>query len=68
MDVSPHLRIGTPLVGITPRAMRQARENLEGLYEFAVEQVEAVRAAGRWPIVGRGDFSPEGYGEQPISC
>ncbi len=38
MDVSPHLKIRTPLVEITPRAMREARENLEALYEFATHQ------------------------------
>ena len=38
MDVSPHLKIRTPLAEITPRAMRQARDNLEALYEFAAQQ------------------------------
>ena len=38
MDVSPHLKIRTPLAEITPRAMRQARDNLEALYEFAAHQ------------------------------
>ena len=38
MDVSPHLKIKTPLAEITPRAMRQARDNLEALYEFAAHQ------------------------------
>lgn len=38
MYVSPHLKIGTPLVEITARAMREARENLEALYEFAAHQ------------------------------
>ena len=38
MEVSPHLKIRTRLAEITPRAMRQARDNLEPLYEFAVEQ------------------------------
>ena len=37
MDVSPHLKIRTPLAEITPRAMRQARDNLEALYEFAAD-------------------------------
>lgn len=35
MYVSPHLKIGTPLVEITARAMREARESLVALYEFA---------------------------------
>ena len=38
MDVSPNLKIRTPLAEITPRAMRQARDNLEALYEFAVDR------------------------------
>ena len=38
MDVSPHLKIRTPLAEITPRAMRHARDNLEALYEFAAHQ------------------------------
>ena len=38
MDVSPHLKIRTRLAEITPRAMRQARDNLEALYEFAAHQ------------------------------
>ena len=38
MDVSPHLKIRTQLPEITPRAMRQARDNLEALYDFAAEQ------------------------------
>ena len=38
MYVSPHLKIGTPLVEITARAMRGARENLEALWEFAARQ------------------------------
>ena len=29
MYVSPHLKIGTAVVEITPRAMRRARDNLE---------------------------------------
>ena len=38
MYVSPHLKIGTPLAEITARAMREARENLEALWEFAAHQ------------------------------
>ena len=38
MDLSPHLKIGTPLAEITPRAMRQARDNLEALYKFVCHQ------------------------------
>lgn len=38
MYVSPHLKIGTPLAEITARALRQARENLEALWEFAAHQ------------------------------
>ena len=38
MDVSPHLKIKTPLAEITPRAMQQTRDNLEALYEFAAHQ------------------------------
>ena len=38
MAVSPHLKIRTPLGEITPRAMRQAKDNLEALYEFAADQ------------------------------
>ena len=38
MEVSPHLKIRTPLVEITRRAMRQARGNLEALYEFVAHQ------------------------------
>ena len=38
MDVSPHLKIRTPLAEITVRAMRQARDNLEGVYGFVAEQ------------------------------
>ena len=34
MDVSPHLKIRTPLVEITSRAMREGRGDLEALYEF----------------------------------
>ena len=49
MDVSPHLKIRTPLVGITSRAVREGRGNLEALYEFVGEQ---SRAWGR-----RGGYS-----------
>ena len=38
MYVTPHLKIGTPLAEITPRAMREARGNLEALYEFVAHQ------------------------------
>ena len=38
MDVSPHLKIRTPLVEITRRAMREARDNMEALYEFVGDQ------------------------------
>ena len=38
MDVSSHLKIRMPRGGITARAMREARDNLEALYEFVVEQ------------------------------
>ena len=38
MDVSPHLKIRIPLGRITSRAMREGRENLEALYEFAAER------------------------------
>ena len=38
MGVSPHLKIKMPLGGITSRAMRLARENLEAVYGFAAEQ------------------------------
>ena len=41
MDVSPHLKIRVRLVGITSRAMREGRGDLEVLYEFAVEQSTA---------------------------
>ena len=34
MDVSPHLKIRTPLGEVTASAMRQARDNLAALYEF----------------------------------
>ena len=38
MYVSPHLKIRTPLAEITPRAMWEARDNLEPLSEFVAEQ------------------------------
>ena len=38
MDVSPRLKIRTPLAEIAPRAMRQARDDLEALYDFAARQ------------------------------
>ena len=38
MDVSPRLKIRTPLGEITPRAMRQARDDLETLYGFAADR------------------------------
>ena len=44
MDVSPHLKIRMRLAEITPRAVRQARGNLEAVYEFVGEQ---SRAYGR---------------------
>ena len=47
MYVSPHLKIGTPLVEITARAMREARGSLEALYEFAVEQSRPAGASER---------------------
>ena len=47
MYVSPHLKIGTPLADITPRAMRQATNNLEPLYEFVAEQSRAYGRRGR---------------------
>ena len=34
MEVTPHLKIGTPLAEITPRATRKGRGKLEALYEF----------------------------------
>ena len=33
MYVSPHLKIGTPLAGITHPAMRQARDNQQAVWE-----------------------------------
>ncbi|MDE2782199.1 MAG: hypothetical protein OXK77_04515 [Gemmatimonadota bacterium] len=41
MYVSPHLKIGTALAEITGRAMWEARDNLEPLYEFVAEQSRA---------------------------
>lgn len=41
MDVSPHLKIGTPLAEVTDGALRRARENLEGMYEFVGRQARA---------------------------
>ena len=38
MQVSPHLKIRMPLGGITSRAMREGRENLEGVYGFVAER------------------------------
>ena len=38
MDVSPHLKIRVLLVEITNRGMREGREDLEALYEFAGER------------------------------
>lgn len=38
MEVSPHLKIRTPLAEITRRAMREGRDNMEALYEFAANQ------------------------------
>ena len=38
MYVSPHLKIGTPLAEVTARAMREARDSLAALYEFAAHQ------------------------------
>ena len=38
MDASPHLKIRTPLAEIMSWAMWQGRDNLEALYEFAVDQ------------------------------
>jgi len=46
MYVSPHLKIGSPIAEITPRAMRQARDNLEPLYEFVAEQSRVYRRRG----------------------
>ena len=41
MDVTPHLKMRTQLVAITPRAMREGRDDLEALYEFVGEQSRA---------------------------
>ena len=38
MDVSPHLKIRTPLAENAFRAMWEGRDNLEALYEFAAHQ------------------------------
>ena len=46
MDVSPHLKIRTRLVGITSRAMREGRGNLKALYEFVGEQSRAYGSRG----------------------
>ena len=35
MPVTPHLGFRTELAAVSPREMRQARENLEVLHEFA---------------------------------
>lgn len=45
MEVTPHLKIRTPLAEITPRAMREARDNMEALYEFV--GVQAARNVNR---------------------
>ncbi|MCY4573757.1 MAG: hypothetical protein OXF01_13250 [Gemmatimonadetes bacterium] len=46
--VSPHLSFRTPLHGVDSHTMRQARDNLEGLHEFAAFQskVDARGASG----------------------
>ncbi|MDE2763543.1 MAG: hypothetical protein OXQ94_05620 [Gemmatimonadota bacterium] len=46
MEVSPHLKIRTQLVGITSRAMREGRDDLEGIWEFAVERSRPYRHRG----------------------
>ena len=43
MEVTPHLKIRTPLAEITSRAMREGRENLEGVWEFVGEQSRPYR-------------------------
>ena len=43
MYVSPHLKIGTPLAEITPRAVREARGSLRALYKSALEQPKPHR-------------------------
>ena len=48
MYVSPHLKIGTPLAGITPRAMSEARGNLEALHEFVAHQSRQYGHGSGW--------------------
>ena len=38
MDVSPHLKIRTPLAENAFRAMWEGRDNLEAVYGFVAEQ------------------------------
>lgn len=64
MYVSPHLKIGTSLVEITPRAMRKARDNLEARYGC---HTAIVAGADRcWPspapepCYARNRFPPSG--------
>lgn len=53
MYVSPHLKIGNLLAEITPRAMRQARDNLEPLYRFVAEQ-------SAYGVLSGSDCGPKG--------
>lgn len=67
MYLSPHLKIATPLAEITPRAMRQARDNLEPLWECAAQR---SRAYGQWSgqrTVGYFALLPERHAENGSS-
>ena len=45
MDVSPHLKIRTPLAEIAFRAMWAARDNMVALYEFVAERQRPLRSS-----------------------
>ena len=53
MDVSPHLKFRSPLVGITSRAMREGRADLKALYEFVVRKSFERRDDSRFRVGGR---------------
>ena len=68
MDVSPHLKIRTPLAEITPRAMRQGQGQPGSALRVRRSPVKAVRPSQRVLIVGRAAVSPEGRAENASSC
>ena len=67
MDVSPHLKIWTPMVGITSRAMREGRYDLEALYGFVGER-SRVEGCGGGADCRRAALIPERLADNAFSC